>query len=229
MWSAFGWQPEFSIIEIEHFSPTQTRSIPSGHGIHKSGFLKECKDNSEKFILGNAQFLISSDFHIIEAIHPNQYGLSDYRGGIITFSTDINAIDINKGKISSFFNKKIKSLGNRLFAKKKIGQTINKFNQSTDKEINGNKVNDYIGAFSIGNFFQGKYIDDKGRVFNEKSLTIEINGVSSEGIIFLAQEIAREFKQETVLVKDLNLNKIFLVNQNRTGNYNLDSINKKST
>jgi len=89
-------------------------------------------------------------------------------------------------------------------------------------------VDDYIGAFSIGNFFSGRYIGDNKKVFNESSLTIEINGISSKGLIYLAEEIAREFNQETVLVNDLNQNKIFLVNQLKGEYYELTGINKKS-
>jgi hypothetical protein len=89
-------------------------------------------------------------------------------------------------------------------------------------------IDDYIGAFSIGNFFSGRYIGDNGKVFDESSLSIEINGISSKGLIYLAEEIAREFNQETVLVKDLNSNKIFLVNQIKGDDYSLDKINKKS-
>lgn len=65
-------------------------------------------------------------------------------------------------------------------------------------------------------------------MFDETSLSIEVNGISSNGLIYLAEEVAREFNQETVLVKDLNLNTIFLVNQLEGDNYNLDSINKKN-
>ena len=64
-------------------------------------------------------------------------------------------------------------------------------------------------------------------MYDENSQTIEVNGISSEGLIFLAEEICKEFQQETVLVKDLNLNKIFLVNPYKSDDYNLSDINKK--
>jgi hypothetical protein len=38
-----------------------------------------------------------------------------------------------------------------------------------------------------------------------------LGGVPSEMLLLFAIEICKEFKQETVLVKDFNTNKIFLV------------------
>ena len=66
-----------------------------------------------------------------------------------------------------------------------------------------------IGAFSVGHYFKGKYIGDKGNVYNEKSIAIEINGLSSKSLLTIAAMIARKLRQETVLVKDLNKNKIY--------------------
>lgn len=45
-------------------------------------------------------------------------------------------------------------------------------------------------------------------MYNERSLAIEINGLSSESLLKITEMIAQEFMQETVLVKDLNKNKI---------------------
>lgn len=49
-------------------------------------------------------------------------------------------------------------------------------------------------------------------MFNDKSLALEINGLSLKGLLRLAEYISQEFLQETVLVKDLNTNKIYLAN-----------------
>lgn len=77
-----------------------------------------------------------------------------------------------------------------------------------------NKFNDkggeYIGAYSVGNFFKGKYVGDNGEMYNERSLAVEINGLSSGSLLKVAEMIAQEFMQETVLVKDLNKNKIYV-------------------
>jgi hypothetical protein len=218
----------YKITEIKYFSPDGRKTIPNGHPYQKGFFIKECKDNLTKFKTENYQYLIGENLEIVEAVHDQQYGLYDYRGGIITFSTEINSLEISDVKIINWFKKKYKSIVNKFFSKSKLNSVINRFNSIEDKKLGKDNIDDYIGAFSIGNFFSGRYIGDNGKVFDESSLSIEINGISSKGLIYLAEEIAREFQQETVLVKDLNSNKIFLVNQIKGDDYSLDNINKKS-
>lgn len=218
---------KFTITEIKYFSTDGRNNVPNGHVLQKGGFIKECKDNSEKFTTENYQYFINDNLDIVEAVHSTQYGLSDYRGGIIIFSTDVNSLDISTNRILNWVKKKFKSLKNRFFSKSKLSKVINKFNRD-DKRVGDVDIEDYIGAFSIGNFFSGRYIGDNNKVFDENSLSIEINGISSEGLIYLGEEIAMEFEQETVLVKDLNKNRIFLVNQNRSGSYDVSNLNKKS-
>ncbi len=213
--------------EIKYFSPDGRKTLPNGHPIQKGGFIKECKDNQDKFKHSNFEYLINERFELAEAIHPQQYGLADYRGGIIIFSTDINALSINKNKIVNWFKQKIKTIKNRLFAKSKLSRLVKKYNLEPEKKVDKRDVDDYIGAFSVGNFFSGRYIGDNSKVFDENSLSIEINGISSDALIYFAEEVAMEFNQETVLVKDLNLNKIFLVDPDRDGSYDMSSVNRK--
>ena len=47
-------------------------------------------------------------------------------------------------------------------------------------------------------------------MYNERSLAVEINGLSSGSLLKVAEMSAQEFMQETVLVKDLNKNKIYV-------------------
>lgn len=211
---------KYTISEIKYFSTDGRKNIPNGHVFQKGGFIKECKDNSNKFKTENYQYFINDSLEIVEAVHSTQYGLSDYRGGIVIFSTDVNSLDISKNRISNWVKKKLKSLKNRFISKSKLNQD--------DKKVGEVDVEDYIGAFSIGNFFSGRYIGDNNKVFDKNSLSLEINGISSEGLIYLAEEIAMEFEQVTVLVKDLNQNKIFLVDQDRGGSYDVSNLNKRS-
>jgi hypothetical protein len=95
-----------------------------------------------------------------EAIAPEQYGLDIHKGGTIVFSTDVNATDLSKNKVKNFFLKKWKTLANRFTKDKKLANIIT----SRFKEI---------GAFSIGNFFKGRYVSGDN-VFNEKSASIEV-------------------------------------------------------
>ena len=218
---------KYQISEIKYFSPDGIKKIPNGHPLQKGGFIKECVENSKRFKTGNNQYLINEDMTISEAVHPNQYGLMDYRGGIIIFSTEVNSLDVSEVKVFNFIAKKLKSIRNRIFSKSKLNKVIKNFNDA-EKMLSDEPIEDYIGAFSIGNFFSGRYIGDNEKVFNERSLSIEINGISTKGLMFLAEEIAKEFDQETVLVKDLNVNKIYLMNQERGGNYDIANLNIKT-
>lgn len=219
------------IKKIKNFHPSGKDEPTSGSFYHKGGYWREVHINMNSFTNDSKKYsLIEKNFSLNEAIHDEQYGLYDYRGGMIIFSTDVNSVDVSNSKIKNWFSKKIITTKNRFFVKKKLSDLVHKFNRFTNKKLGDKKVEDFIGAFSIGNFFKGRYVGDNGNIYNEKSISIEIGGISSEGLIFFAEEIAREFHQETVLVKDFNQNKVFLVNREYGNDYNysLDKLNKKS-
>lgn len=71
--------------------------------------------------------------------------------------------------------------------------------------------NHNIGNWNVGNFFKGKYTGKNGKVLTEKSLSVEVIGVTYEQFIKIAEDLCREFKQETVLVKSYSTDKILLV------------------
>ncbi|MFW6233528.1 MAG: hypothetical protein ACOC3Z_02610 [Nanoarchaeota archaeon] len=127
------------------------------------------------------------------------------KGGIIVFSNNVNAFKLSNNKLINFIKNKIESIKNKIFKNKKIDKVINKF--------------DDIYGITIGNFVKGKYKADNGKIFNEYSTSIEIIGISTDILIKVAEEITKEFKQECVLVKDNQNNKIYLVDENE--NYNL--------
>ena len=172
--------------EGKYFHP-QRQTMPNGSHYQRGGFLQECRENLNSFILD-------------EGVHGNQYGMAKYRGGIIVFSTDVNAVELDKNKIINKIKQVITTFKNRLKKDTIIHNVMNKFND---------KGGEYIGAYSVGNFFKGKYVGDNGEMYNERSLAVEINGLSSESLLKVAEMIAQEFMQETVLVKDLNKNKIY--------------------
>jgi len=102
-----------------------------------------------------------------------------------------------------------------------FASTVNVTYEMVDKKVtefnNQNKFGECISAFSVGNFFKGRYVDDDGNVYNPQSRSIEINGISSEALIeFVGATLAVALPSavalpEIVLVKDLNLDKIYLV------------------
>lgn len=172
--------------EVKCFHP-EGKKMPNGSYYQRGGFIQECKQNINSFILD-------------EGVHNNQYGMSKYRGGIIVFSTDVNAIELDRNKILNKIKQVITTYKNRFNRGTIIHNIVNKFND---------KGGEYIGAYSVGDFFKGKYVGDNGEMYNEKSLAVEINGLSSDSLLTVAEMIAQEFMQETVLVKDLNKNKIY--------------------
>jgi len=152
---------------------------------------------------------------LVEGVHPEQYGLAKWRGGIIVFSVSVNAVNDNAktlaAKLKQTIINKFETFKNIVLKNKKLSNLIAKYNLSNDEEA-------FIGAFTIGNFFPGRYTGDNGKIYNETSTSIEIAGVPSEVLLALAALISAEFKQESVLVKDNNLNKYYLADKTKVQN-----------
>lgn len=178
-----------TVREIKHFHPSG-KPMPNGSYIQRGGYLNECRLNANAYTLD-------------ESVHGEQYGLAKYRGGVITFSTDINAMELSDNPLINKIKQAVETFKQRLKKDKMIHKAITLFDKENDEE--------YIGSYSVGHFFKGRYVGDKGEMFNEKSVSVEVNGLSSKSLVKLAERIADMFRQETVLVKDLNTNKIFLV------------------
>lgn len=179
-------EKKVTINEIKYFHPYR-KSMPNGSHYTRGGFLHEC-------------FVNLNSFRLDEGVHPEQYGLAKYRGGVIVFSTDINAIELSANPIVNKIKQFAETFKQRLTRNKKIHNTIVRHNENNSE---------YVGAYSVGNFFHGRYVGDNGEKFDEKSICLEINGISSKTLLKLAEMICEEFRQETVLVKDLNNNKIY--------------------
>lgn len=172
--------------EVRYFHP-EGKDMPNGSHYQRGYFIRECKTNASSFVLD-------------EEVHDLQYKQERYRGGVIVFPTDINAAEVDDNQ--SFH--KIK----RLITVFKYHPQKDSIIQSITKIFNSNK-GDCISAFGVGHYFKGKYIGGKGNVYDEKSIAIEINGLSSRSLLTIAAMIARKLRQKTVLVKDLNKNKIY--------------------
>ena len=199
--------PKKAFNEIKYFSRDGS-SMPNGSAMQRGGFLHECKVNKDAFV-------------IEEDIHNKQYGFGDYRGGIIVFSTDVNAVSLDKNKLKNKVKQILTTIGQRLNVSSISHKIVNKFNKY-------NETDEYIGSYSIGNAFKGRYVGDNGEQFDERSTTIEIGGLSTKGLLRLAEMIAKVFHQETVLVKDMNNFKFYLANSTRAkGDPDFSDINKK--
>ena len=73
-----------------------------------------------------------------------------------------------------------------------------------------NKIEQQITSCSyrVGHLFTGKYIDDD-KIYNEKSISVELDGFSSRHLLSFAETLANELMQENFLIKNLNNNRIY--------------------
>ena len=115
---------------VKYFHP-QRQTMPNGSHYQRGGFIQECRENKNSFILD-------------EGVYGNQYGMAEYRGGIIVFSTDVNAVELDKDKIVNNINQVITTFKNRVKNDSIIRNVMNKLND---------KGGEYIGAYSVGNYF----------------------------------------------------------------------------
>ena len=68
-----------------------------------------------------------------------------------------------------------------------------------------------VYGITIGGFVKGRYRADNGLLYDERSLSVEIIGISTDVLNKVAEGMAKEFRQETVLVKNYEEDKIYLV------------------
>lgn len=119
------------------------------------------------------------------------------KGGIVVFSTDVNAVDLDNNKFINFFKQKIATIINRFRATSKIDKIANK--------------NDLVG-WTIGHHLDGRYKAKNGQNYGENSLSVEIIGVSYDRLVAIAEDLCRAFRQESVLCKSWDNGKVLFVN-----------------
>ena len=135
---------------------------------------------------------------LLESVNRSFDGESE-KGGIIVFSTDVNAVEQSDNKIIDWVTKKWKTLRNRLLN----GGMLDKV-----ADRNG------VSAMTVGKFLQGRYKSNNGSVFTENSVSVEILGVDNNMLFQMAEDICKDFDQECVLAKSYNDRGIYFVDQN---------------
>ena len=118
---------------------------------------------------------------------------------MIVLPTAINAVEMSHDVFQNKVNQVVSAYGSRL----RKGRIIR-------KSLNGEGT-EHIVAYSVGRSFTGKYVGDNGEMYDEKSLSVEVNGLSGRSLLRLAEMLAGTFMRKTMLVKDLNTGKIYLV------------------
>lgn len=119
------------------------------------------------------------------------------KGGIIVFSTDVNAVELSPNKIKNWVKQKIATYTNRF-------QTTKMIDKIADKH--------QLIGWTIGHYLDGCYKAKNGKMFGENSLSVEIIGINFEKLISIAEDICRDFKQESVLLQDFSSGRVLFVN-----------------
>ena len=86
--------------EVKYFHPSG-KTMPNGSHYQRGGFINECKINKDNFVLD-------------EGVHGEQYGMAYYRGGLVVFSTDVNAVEVNDNKLINKIKQLIATFNNRI-------------------------------------------------------------------------------------------------------------------
>lgn len=173
------------VREVRHFHPSG-HTMPNGSYIQRGGYLAECRRNVESFTLD-------------ESVHGEQYKFLDYRGGVIVLPTDVDVVEMSQNTVLDKVKQVVMTYGNKL----REGRVV--------REPLDGEGTEHIVAYSVGRSFTGKYVGDNGEMYDEKSLSVEVNGFSGRSLLRLAEMLADAFDRKPMLVKDLNTGKIYLV------------------
>jgi hypothetical protein len=124
---------------------------------------------------------------------------SGLRGGVIVLTVEVNLASRGEGlwfRMRAWCNNARLAIRNRLAGDRWLSLILDELG---------------IRGVSIGNSFRGYYESDAGKVFSEQSLAVEVLFADSTILEQLAIDLAIEFQQETVLVKDLNAKETFFL------------------
>lgn len=121
---------------------------------------------------------------------------ADKKGGIIVFSTDVNAVKLDGNSVLNFIKQKVATIVNRLNAKKKIDKIA---------------VSNALVGWTIGRYLEGRYTAKNRKQYGENSISVEIIGVDSDTLVKIAESLLSAFSQEAVLVKDYSSNGVYFI------------------
>lgn len=125
----------------------------------------------------------------------------EHEGGMIVFSTDVNATTGTGiiARLRSWLETQL----NRFLSTSKVTKAIQ--HADTEQET---------GGFTIGHGFRGRFFDhDSGKKFDENSVSVEIVGVRPNLLKRIGAQIAKDFNQKSVMIRDYSDNKVFFLNR----------------
>lgn len=123
----------------------------------------------------------------------------EQKGGLIIFSTDVNAV-VDSNQLIAKIRSLMATIKNRMSVRKKVTSAI----QSSVGS--GNSF-----GFTMGQNFKGRFYDaETKKTFDEKSYTLEVVGITPYVLGLIARNICKVFNQKMVLVKDYETGKIYM-------------------
>ena len=164
--------------------------------LKKNGNAYSLSRHLSKMIEFNPNTMMASSNNIIDEAIDLKFG-DRSKGGIILFSLEVNANEQSKNKLIDFLKKKFKTFKNKLAYRSKIDKIAQK--------------HDLVG-WTIGKYLDGRYFSkETNKQYSEDSLSLEIIGIRPEEMIEIAEELCKEFDQESVLLKDYSTGDVMLV------------------
>ena len=160
------------------------------------GWIEATRWNGTKFLHD-----ILTNFTEVGNEQPYDVAKPEYNGGIIVFAVDVNAqieqLYPDASSLKKLLMSSWESITNRINKNKKLSRIIIKHPE--------------VFGYSIGKFFTGRYKAKDGTLYDENSLSIEIIDIPFDLVCIIASEIARSFKQQSVLVKDNSSREILFI------------------
>jgi len=114
------------------------------------------------------------------------------QGGIIIFRSAIEVNSNGDNQVLNFIKSELIKIGNKISPKK-------------------DHIQSEIYGLTIGNFVKGRYTDNQGRIWDEQCASVEILGVSNKVLDAVANDLVRELKLESVLVKNYTNKDMYLI------------------
>lgn len=72
---------------------------------------------------------------------------------------------------------------------------------------------DSSDTYTIGNYFNGKYIADTDEIFNDNSISISVKGISNKKLTKLVEHLLTQLPIERLLIRNSSNNKIFITHR----------------
>ena len=158
-------------------------------------------------------YSIESSF-LYESFLRNNYSICNrdmYKGGVIVFGIDSGKTlrKYNLSTFKRFLKTKFHSIITYSFERRSLNKLIERW-----LEDFGQDYKKLSGGIALSKSFKGKWINRTTKEeFDERSLTLQLAGLSSELLLLLAIQFCRKFKLKCAIIRDFNTEEIFYVGE----------------